>query len=53
LNDRGYGEGSNYALNVPLNRGIDDDTYFELFKTVGLFLIYHLSIDYGGSKIEI
>jgi histone deacetylase 1/2 len=34
VKDTGHGEGQYYALNVPLNQGIDDDSYYELFKTV-------------------
>lgn len=37
IKDTGFGEGQYYALNVPLNAGIDDDSYFNLFKTVLLF----------------
>lgn len=34
IKDTGFGEGQYYALNVPLNSGIDDDSYFNLFKTI-------------------
>ena len=34
IKDIGFGEGQYYALNVPLNSGIDDDSYIQLFKTV-------------------
>lgn len=34
VKDTGHGEGQHYALNVPLNQGIDDDSYYHLFKTV-------------------
>lgn len=34
VKDTGHGEGQYFTLNVPLNEGIDDDSYFELFKTV-------------------
>jgi len=34
IRDKGFGEGENYALNIPLNSGIDDDSYFHLFKTI-------------------
>ena len=30
----GTGIGKYYAVNVPLKRGIDDDMYFEVFRTV-------------------
>ncbi len=32
LRDIGYGKGKYYALNVPLNDGIDDESYQSLFK---------------------
>jgi histone deacetylase 1/2 len=34
IKDTGYGEGQYYSLNVPLNSGIDDDSYYHLFKNV-------------------
>jgi histone deacetylase 1/2 len=34
VKDIGHGDGKYYSLNVPLNAGIDDETYFHLFKTV-------------------
>ncbi|TNV80740.1 hypothetical protein FGO68_gene14297 [Halteria grandinella] len=34
VKDIGHGEGQYYALNVPLNSGIDDDSYYHLFKTI-------------------
>ncbi|KIK69964.1 hypothetical protein GYMLUDRAFT_67216 [Collybiopsis luxurians FD-317 M1] len=34
LDDNGYGAGKNFALNVPLLDGIDDDMYLTIFKTV-------------------
>ncbi|CAM8976096.1 unnamed protein product [Rhodiola kirilowii] len=34
INDMGHGKGKYYALNVPLQRGIDDDSYQFLFKPV-------------------
>lgn len=40
INDNGYGEGSHYALNVPLNSGIDDDSFYHLFKTVYIIFRY-------------
>lgn len=36
VKDVGHSEGQHYALNVPLNQGIDDDSYFHLFKTVSI-----------------
>jgi len=32
--DIGYGDGKHYALNVPLNDGIDDKSYDDLFKPI-------------------
>ena len=32
--DIGHGAGQHYAVNVPLNQGIDDGTYLRLFKPV-------------------
>lgn len=34
LNDIGIGQGKNYAVNVPLKDGIDDETYRSIFKPV-------------------
>lgn len=34
LNDIGIGQGKNYAVNVPLKDGIDDDTYRSIFKPI-------------------
>jgi histone deacetylase HOS2 len=34
LNDNGNGVGKHFCLNVPLQDGIDDDSYLTLFKTV-------------------
>jgi len=34
IKDIGFGEGLYYALNVPLNSGIDDDSFFQLFKNI-------------------
>ncbi|CAL9114569.1 unnamed protein product [Musa acuminata var. zebrina] len=34
IRDIGYGEGKYYALNVPLDDGIDDESYHYLFKPI-------------------
>ncbi|WUR02454.1 histone deacetlyase 1 [Vairimorpha necatrix] len=34
IEDIGLGKGKNYSVNVPLNNGIDDETYIRLFKSV-------------------
>ncbi|CAM6127804.1 unnamed protein product [Calypogeia fissa] len=34
LRDIGYGKGKYYSLNVPLNDGIDDESYQSLFKPI-------------------
>ena len=34
ITSNGAGEGKNYALNVPLKPGIDNEMYTELFKDV-------------------
>lgn len=34
LNDNGGGAGQHFCLNVPLQDGIDDDSYLAIFKTV-------------------
>ncbi|KAJ1509445.1 Histone deacetylase 1 [Coelomomyces lativittatus] len=34
INDIGVGHGKNYAVNVPLSYGIDDDTYHSVFQPV-------------------
>lgn len=30
----GYGDGLNYSLNVPLRKGIDDDSFLNIYNTV-------------------
>ncbi|KAJ6235992.1 histone deacetylase 2 [Anaeramoeba flamelloides] len=32
INDIGYRSGKNYSVNFPLNDGVDDETYFYIFK---------------------
>lgn len=34
LDEKGIGKGKNYSVNVPLNDGIDDESYIRLFKSV-------------------
>lgn len=34
LDETGIGKGKHYSLNVPLNDGIDDESYIRLFKSV-------------------
>ena len=34
IKDIGYNEGLYYAVNVPLNSGIDDDSFYVLFRNV-------------------
>ena len=34
LQDRGYGQGKNYSLNVPLHSGMDDDSYRSIFRPI-------------------
>ncbi|EGV63143.1 histone deacetylase [Yamadazyma tenuis] len=34
MDERGIGRGKNYAINVPLKDGIDDDSYIRLFKSI-------------------
>lgn len=34
VNEKGIGKGKNYAINVPLKDGIDDESYIRLFKLV-------------------
>lgn len=34
VDEIGVGKGKNYALNVPLNDGIDDESYIRLFKSI-------------------
>lgn len=34
VRDTGYGKGKYYSLNVPLNDGIDDESYHSLFKPI-------------------
>jgi acetoin utilization deacetylase AcuC-like enzyme len=54
VKDTGHGEGQYYSLNVPLNQGIDDDSYFHLFKTVWKKVVaIKLFIDYGRGQAEI
>jgi len=39
VKDIGHGEGQHYSLNVPLQQGIDDESYYHLFKTVRMTLV--------------
>jgi histone deacetylase HOS2 len=34
MDETGLGKGKHYALNVPLNDGIDDESYIRLFKSI-------------------
>ncbi|KAJ3030636.1 UNVERIFIED_CONTAM: histone deacetylase [Siphonaria sp. JEL0065] len=34
VNDIGFGKGKHYSVNIPLNDGIDDDSYHGIFSTV-------------------
>lgn len=34
MQDIGYGKGKNYAINVPLRVGINDESYQRIFKPV-------------------
>jgi len=34
IDDTGYGNGKNYALNFPLKDGLDDDSFCQIFKDV-------------------
>lgn len=34
VKETGVGEGLGYSLNVPLKRGIDDDSFLNIYKTV-------------------
>lgn len=34
VNEVGLGKGKNYAINVPLEDGIDDESYIKLFKSI-------------------
>ncbi|KAJ3204409.1 Histone deacetylase 2 [Entophlyctis luteolus] len=34
VNDIGFGKGKHYSVNVPLNDGIDDDSYHRIFTTI-------------------
>ncbi|KAJ3424916.1 histone deacetylase [Anaeramoeba flamelloides] len=41
-NDIGYGEGKGYSVNVPLNDGMDDESYFYIFKkTIDSIMKYY------------
>lgn len=42
VKESGVGEGKNYSINVPLRRGIDDDSFYNIYKTVSLslFLVF-------------
>lgn len=41
LHDIGIGKGKNYAVNVPLKDGIDDETYRKIFRPVSVFADTH------------
>lgn len=34
IKDKGFGKGENYAINVPLHDGLDDDSFIYMFKPV-------------------
>jgi len=36
ITDFGEGEGKYYAMNVPMKKGIDDESYLRVFKSVSL-----------------
>lgn len=42
ISDIGEDEGKNYALNVPLKKGIDDENYLNVFKKVKKFFLFYL-----------
>ena len=39
--DIGFKSGKNYAVNFPLSEGMDDQTYFEMFKPIIQSLMDH------------
>ena len=47
LHDVGIGKGKNYAVNVPLKDGIDDETYKSIFRPVSR------STDHGRSMNDV
>jgi histone deacetylase 1/2 len=55
VKETGAGEGLGYSLNVPLRRGIDDDTFLNLYNTVRIFPFWLicLSKDNGRGQIEV
>ena len=49
MHDIGIGKGKNYAVNVPLKDGIDDETYRNIFRPVNhlvrpIPLVKHLTV---------
>lgn len=47
ISDVGYGKGKNYAVNVPLKDGIDDESYQQIFKPI----VSRIMETYGPSAI--
>ncbi|KAJ6244772.1 histone deacetylase rpd3 [Anaeramoeba flamelloides] len=42
INDVGFNKGENYAVNFPLNDGMDDESYFYIFKrTIDIIMNYY------------
>lgn len=50
ITDIGEAEGKNYSMNVPLKKGIDDESYLRVFKKVLkiliILIIFFLHLDY-------
>lgn len=38
ITDFGEGEGKYYSMNVPMKKGIDDETYTYIFNNVRIFI---------------
>jgi len=45
LRDIGEGEGKGYAVNVPLQPGLDDDSFVEIYKNVSKLEINQFNLN--------
>ena len=41
IDQKGKGSGTNYAVNLPLDEGIEDEMYVNMFKTVAEYARQH------------
>ncbi len=53
VKETGVGEGLGYSLNVPLKRGIDDDSFLNIYKNVSFGCQITVTLGNGGSQLEV